>query len=86
MLIYSGSGFYSPKNLDLNEEAHKTGRLIETNIPKTTTLNFEINDGLPFIRGDEDQIQRVIKNLAMNAAEAIGQKDGDVTLMTGVMV
>ena len=86
MLIYSGSGFYSPKNLDLNEEAHKTGRLIETNIPKTTTLNFGINDGLPFIRGDEDQIQRVIKNLAMNAAEAIGQKDGDVTLMTGVMV
>ena len=28
----------------------------------------------------------VIKNLAMNATEAIGQKDGDVTLMTGVMV
>ncbi len=86
MLIYSGSGFYNPKDLDLAEVAHKSEDLLKSNIPRTTTLHLEINEGLPFIRGDEDQAMSVIKNLAMNATEAIGQKDGDVTLMTSVMV
>ena len=86
MLIYSGSGFYNPKDLDLAELAHKSEDLLKSNIPRATTLHLEINEGLPFIRGDEDQAMSVIKNLAMNATEAIGQKDGDVTLMTGVMV
>ena len=86
MLIYSGSAFSSPKDLDLGELAHKSEDLLKSNIPRTTTIHLEINEGLPFIRGDEDQVLSVIKNLAMNATEAIGQKDGDVTLMTGVMV
>ncbi len=89
MLVYAGSAFYTPKDLDLGEQANKLANknkdLLKSFIPKTTKLHFEINEGLPLIRGDEDQIQRLITNLALNAAEAIGDNAGVVTLRTGVM-
>ncbi len=71
--------------MDLGEQANKNNDLLKSVIPKTTTLHFEINEGLPLIRGDEDQIQRVITNLVINSSEAIGENIGDVTIKTGVM-
>ena len=85
MLIYSGSAYYAPKELDLGELAHKNEYLFNSFIPQTTTLNFKINKGLPLIRGDADQIQRIITNLVINASEAIGANAGEVTLGTGIM-
>ena len=85
MLIYSGSGFYSPSDLDLGEVAHKNVDLFKSVIPKTTTLHFEINEGLPLTRGDADQIERIITNLVLNASESIGDNTGEVTIGTGVM-
>ncbi len=89
MLVYSGSAFYTPKDLDLGEQANKLAKknkdLLKSVIPKTTTLHFEINEGLPLIRGDEDQIQRLITNLVLNASEAIGDNTGEVNLTTGVI-
>jgi PAS domain S-box-containing protein len=89
MLIYSGKLFYVPKDLDLGELAfklaHENEYLFNSVIPKTTTLNYKINKGLPLIRGDADQIQRVITNLVINASESIGANAGEVTLGTGIM-
>ena len=85
MLIYSGSGFYSPKDLDLGEVAHKNEDLFKSVIPKTTTLHCEINKGLPLILGDGEQIQRMLTNLVLNASESIGDNTGEVTIGTGVM-
>jgi nitrogen-specific signal transduction histidine kinase/CheY-like chemotaxis protein len=85
MQIYAGNALHLPVDLDLNELAHKNEELLKSAVSKTTTLHFEIDKGLPFICGDADQIQLIITNLIMNASEAIGDKDGDVTLTTGVM-
>ena len=85
MLIYSGSGFHNPTDLDLAVLCHKSKDLLKSKIPKTTTLNFKIDKDHLAIRGDEDQIQRVITNLVTNASEAVGDTTGDVTLRTGVM-
>lgn len=48
-------------------------------------LKIEMNDTLPLIKGNADQIQRVITNLLTNASEAIGDKEGEVSLSIGVM-
>ena len=85
MLIYSGTGFYKLKDLDLSEEVRKKESLLKLNMPKTTSLHFEINEGLPLTWGDEDRIQGIIKNLLVNASEAIGDNTGEVTIRTGVM-
>ncbi len=85
MLIYSGSAHYTPKDLDLGKLAHENEHLFNSIIPQNTTLNLKINKGLPLIRGDEDQIQRIITNLILNGSEAIGENTGVVNLTTGVM-
>ena len=85
MLIYSGSGFHNPTDLDLAVLCHKSEDLLKSNIPKTTSLNFKIDKDHLAIRGDAEQIQRVITHLVINASEAIGAAEGEVTLRTGVM-
>jgi PAS domain S-box-containing protein len=85
MQTYSGNTLRVLVDLDLNKLAHKKEDLLKSSVSKTTTLHFEICKGLAFIRGDVDQIQLIITNLIMNASEGIGDKDGDVTLTTGVM-
>lgn len=85
MQIYAGNTLRFPVDLDLNELAHKNQDILKSAVSKTTTLHFEIDEGLPLIRGDADQIQLIITSLVMNASEAIGANTGDVTIKTGVM-
>jgi PAS domain S-box-containing protein len=89
MLIYSGKSFYVPKNLDLNEFvnklAHNERDMLKSVDPQVATLHLEINKDIPLIRGDENQIQRVVTNLVINGAEALGDNSGHVTIKTGQM-
>jgi signal transduction histidine kinase len=71
--------------LDLNELLNKNRDLLKLGFAKDVALNLETYSAVPTIQGDPHQIQRVIVNLVANAAEAIGDKGGDVTIRTGVM-
>jgi PAS domain S-box-containing protein len=85
MLVYTGTTFYHPVELDLNELLNKDRDLLKLGFAKDVALNLETYSAIPPIQGDPHQIQRVIVNLVANAAEAIGDKGGDVTIRTGVM-
>jgi PAS domain S-box-containing protein len=85
MLVYTGNTFYHPVELDLNELLNKNRDLLKLGFAKDVSLNLESYSAIPPIKGDPHQIQRVIVNLVANASEAIGDKDGDVTIRTGVM-
>jgi PAS domain S-box-containing protein len=85
MLIYSGSHLYLPKEVQLGELLDKNSVLLKLVVPAHITLNVDTYSALPPIKGDPDQIQRVIMNLLMNASEAIGATKGAMTIRTGVM-
>jgi signal transduction histidine kinase len=85
MLVYSGSAFYLPNDIHLNELLYKNKSLLQSSVSKHVTLNLEIGDALPPINGDRDQIQSLVMNILVNASEAIGDQDGEVTIRTGVM-
>ena len=85
MLIYSGSAFYLPNDIDLNELFNRNFGLMKLGVSKHVSLSLDSSDSLPRINGDPEQIQRVIMNLLTNASEAIGDTKGDVTIRTGVM-
>ncbi|MEI6135200.1 MAG: MASE3 domain-containing protein [Desulfomonile sp.] len=85
MLVYTGTTFYQPVELDIDELLNKNRDLLNLGFFKHVTLNLESDSAVPPIKGDPHQIQRVIANLVANASEAIGDKDGDVTIRTGVM-
>jgi PAS domain S-box-containing protein len=85
MLTYSGSAFYLPQDIDVNELLNRTSDLLESTVPKHVNLKLEIGDTLPPIKGDADQIQRLVMNILVNASEAIGDKEGYVRFSTGVV-
>ena len=82
---YTGNTLYWPVDLDLKELLTKNLSQLKSYISKNVTLNLDIYNTLPGIKGDADQIQRLVMNIRVNASEAIVDKDGEVTIRTGVM-
>jgi CheY-like chemotaxis protein len=76
---------YFPVDIDLNELLNRDPALLKSTVSKYGALNFETSSTLPIIKGDAEQLQRLVMNILVNASEAIADKDGNVTLGTGVM-
>jgi PAS domain S-box-containing protein len=83
MLAYSGRGQFVIRNLDLTIQVQEMVHLLEVSIPKNVVLHLDLHRELPSVSVDASQIQQVIMNLVINAAEAIGEASGAITLATG---
>jgi PAS domain S-box-containing protein len=84
MLAYSGRGRLVVKKLSLNQVAEEMPHLLEVSISKRVVLDYRLAPGLPPIEADAAQLQQVIMNLVTNASESIGDRDGTITLTTGL--
>jgi len=84
MLAYSGKGIVQLKRMNLNQIVRENIELLTTTVPKTITFTVKLDENLPKVTVDPGQIQQVVMNLITNAAEAIGEKPGTITLSTGV--
>jgi len=84
LLAYSGRGHFAAQPLSLNVLIEENLRLFEVAMPKHVRLAADLADRLPLIQADAGQIQQVLMNLIINAAEAIGSCPGTVTVSTGV--
>ena len=85
MLTYSGRSLYLPKDIHLDELLNKSRNLLKLGVPENVTLNIDVSKTVPHIKGNADQIQRVITNLLTNSSESIGDSGGAITIRTGVM-
>jgi len=85
MLAYSGKGKFEVKSIDLSVLVEEIMHLLKASISKNITLKYEFAPNLPAIEGDVTQLRQVIMNLVINAAEAIGENNGIVTIRTGTM-
>ena len=83
MLAYAGKGTFIVQRLNLNELVRETCDLIRASIPKTVQVKLESDPQLPAVETDTGQMQQVIMNLILNAAEAIPEGSaGRVTVRT----
>jgi two-component system cell cycle sensor histidine kinase/response regulator CckA len=85
MLAYSGRGHFVVRPTDVNALVRENLPLLEVALPKSVRLEARLDAGLPPVDADVGQIQQVLMNLVINAAEAIGERGGTVTVATGVM-
>jgi signal transduction histidine kinase len=67
---------------DLNEVVTRTARLIQNDIPRTIELKVELEEVLPRVDGDSEQLRQVLINLVQNAMHATEETGGLITVRT----
>lgn len=84
MLNYAGKGKFVVERVDLREVVRSTCDLVRASIPKMIHLNVETGRDTPTLEADSSQIQQIVMNLIINAAEAIGEeRSAIVSVRTG---
>ena len=82
MLAYSGRGQFRQEQVDLSALVSETLTLIGSALGRAVRLNLGIAPALPPVEADPSQLQQIIMNLAINAAEAVDNK-GEISVRTG---
>ncbi len=83
MLAYSGRTPFALDEVDLDALLGEHRGLLRAMIPSSVAIRFELAGNLPRLRADATRLQQVIVNLVTNAAEAIGDAQGTITVRTG---
>jgi len=84
MLIYSGREHFNLQVMELNHLANGLGPLLESIMPVNVSLRQNLSPGAVFIKADFTRIQQVLLNLITNASEAMVDREGIITIETGV--
>jgi PAS domain S-box-containing protein len=82
LLAFAGKGRFLLELINLSDLVREISTLVQAAIPKHVQLRLELNPDLPPIEADAGQLQQVIMNLVINAAEAIGDHTGTVLVTT----
>jgi PAS domain S-box-containing protein len=70
MLAYSGRGDFVVRTVNLADQVRQILTLLEASIPKHVQLAVQIENANCLIDADEGQLQQIVMNLVINAAEA----------------
>ncbi len=82
MLAYAGKGNFVVEKVNLSALVQDTARLLAISISKKARLELTMAPGLPTVEGDASQLRQVVMNLLINAAEALGDTNGEIRLTT----
>lgn len=85
MLTYAGKGKPFIQAINLSKLVEEMGHLLAVSISKRVSLFYELAQSLPWVSVDPAQMRQVVMNLIINASEAIGDREGNITLRTGKM-
>jgi two-component system cell cycle sensor histidine kinase/response regulator CckA len=82
LLAYAGKGRFVVQPLDMSSAVTAMLPLVRASFPHKVELVLDLAGGLPPVRADRTQIEQIIMNLLINAAEAVGDRGGVVTVTT----
>jgi CheY-like chemotaxis protein len=68
--------------INLNDVVYETIKLLEQVIDKSINLSVELDNRLPLIQGDVNQIEQVIMNFIVNARDAMPKTGGRIVIRT----
>ncbi len=82
MLAYSGRGNFVVEQVDLSTLTAEILPLISSSIHRSISVQTGFRTDLPAVEGDRSQLQQIVMNLILNAAEACGTGPGHVNVST----
>ena len=82
MLAYAGKASFHQKVFDVNVVVQEMAELVRVSIPKKIKFWTKLSTERAVIHADRGQLSQLVMNLVTNAAEAIGDQSGDVTIRT----
>jgi PAS domain S-box-containing protein len=83
MLAYAGKGHFVVEPVNLSRLVEELTRLLHVSISKKVLLRCQLAEELPAVDADPAQVRQLAMNLVINAADAIGDADGIITISTG---
>ena len=84
VLAFDGTGTFQIQALDLNLQVEEMIQILQASLSRRVTLRLEAASGLPPMEGDAAQLNQIILNLVLNAAEAMDPQGGDIIIRTGL--
>jgi signal transduction histidine kinase len=84
MLKYSGNTHLAFDSMDLCALISDLETELQHQIPDSIKLVFRCPDEPTFIEGDYEQLHQVVRNMALNSAEAIGDEAGRIEISAGI--
>jgi two-component system cell cycle sensor histidine kinase/response regulator CckA len=85
MLTYVGQKQMDMQVVNISDIIRGMSEILELALSKKAVLKFNPEFKPALFKGDPVQIRQVVMNLVGNAAEAVGDNQGTVTLTTGTM-
>jgi len=85
LLAYAGRRHLAFEVVDLGRVIEETRGLLEATIGKRAALTIELAPDLPPVEGDATQLRQILLNLVTNAADAVGEDGGRITLRTAAI-
>ena len=82
MLAYSGKGRFEVRPINLSGQVREILRLVMPMIDKAVVIELNLAENLPCVDADPGQMQQLIMNLVINAAEAMEGSSGRVIVTT----
>lgn len=84
MLTYTGKAKLEVKRLSLSALVDEMANLLESSMSKKIHLEHDFSPSPSIVLGDATQLRQVVMNLITNASDAIGDRDGTLTVRTGL--
>lgn len=82
MLTYSGRGAFTVETFDCNELIRELNKMWTPTMPCNASLTYSLSEAPLGIRADKSQMQQLVINLITNACEAMGPKQGRISIST----
>jgi len=78
MLAYAGKAQLTKSQVNMWTMVDEMVTMLKATLPQNAVVKPELSARIPTIEGDASQLRQVVMNLIINAAEAIGTKQGEI--------
>ena len=85
MLAYAGKSSLVQSRINLRLLLEDMVKMLRAAIPKNVSIELDLASDEPEITGDPAQIQQIVMNLIINAADAIGGNNGTIRVVLTIL-